>query len=120
MPDKNWYERLFASIDAKDTPGFLSFLTEDASFRYANAPPAVGQAAIGSAVDQFFAAIRSSSHRLLRRWEEPGSAACQGEVRYVRHDGRSVTLPFCNVFELQGEKIARYEIYIDATPLFAL
>ena len=119
MIDKHWLRALFESIDGKRTQQFLSFLTEDALFRYGSNPPAVGHAAIGATVEQFFGSIRSCSHRLVRSWEEPNSVVCQGEVQYVRLDGRSLTLPFCNVFELRGDKISRYEIYIDPTPLLA-
>jgi limonene-1,2-epoxide hydrolase len=30
-----------------------------------------------------------------------------------------VTIPFANVFELQGDRIRLYRIYIDNSPLFA-
>ena len=49
MHSKDWWNSLFAAIDGKDTAAFLSFLTEDAEFRFANNPPAVGHAAVGAA-----------------------------------------------------------------------
>jgi hypothetical protein len=114
---ERWRE-LFAAIDAKKTEEFLSFLSSDALFRYGSNAPAVGREAIAAAVDGFFATIRFCEHRLLHAWEERGSAVCQGEVAYVRLDGKSVVLPFCNVFGLRDDgKIYRYEIYIDPTPL---
>lgn len=119
MLDNSRYDALFGSIDGKHTDAFLSFLTEDAVFRYGSGPDVTGRAAIGAAVGQFFATIQSSSHRLRRLWQQPDSAVCQGDVRYVRLDGRSITVPFCNVFELRDAKISRYEIYIDPTPLLA-
>ena len=47
---QDWLEPLFASIDARDTPRFLTFLTEDAVFRYGSGAPVVGRASIGAAV----------------------------------------------------------------------
>ena len=119
MHDGAWFEALFKSIDAKDTKTFLTFLTADGLFRYGSNPPAVGHAAIGATVDQFFATIQSSQHRVLRIWQETDSAVCQGEVRYTLPDDRQIELPFCNVFALSDARIARYEIYIDPTPLIA-
>lgn len=119
MFDHSRCDALFKSIDSKRTDAFLSFLNEDALFRYGSNAEVIGRAAIGAAVDQFFATIQSSAHRLHRLWQQPDSAVCQGEVRYVRLDGRSVVVPFCNVFQLRDEKISRYEIYIDPTPLMA-
>ena len=119
MHRDDWWRALFASIDAKQTSQFLAYLTPDALFRYGSWPAAIGHEAIGSVVDQFFASIRSSSHRIIRMWQEPDSAVCKGEVTYARLDGNSVVVPFCNVFELRDQKITRYEIYIDPTPLLA-
>ena len=119
MFDEKWWGELFACVDAKDTLRFLGYLHPDALFRYGSAPPAIGHAAIGSAVGGFFASIRSSTHRVGRCWHEHGSAICQGDVRYARDDGSEVTLPFCNILSVSGEKIARYEIYIDPTPLIS-
>jgi limonene-1,2-epoxide hydrolase len=40
-------------------------------------------------------------------------------VTYTRHNGSSLSVPFANVFELKGDKIASYRIYIDNSALFA-
>jgi ketosteroid isomerase-like protein len=114
------FHDLFACIDAKDTQRFLDFLTEDALFRYGSSSPVTGRAAIKAQVEQVFNTIRSCRHRLGHVWQPPGFAICQGEVTYVRLDGRSIDVPFCNVFQLQAGKIARYEIYLDPTPLMSV
>jgi ketosteroid isomerase-like protein len=118
-PDCAWWGHLFAVIDARDTAGFLDFLTPDAQFRFGNAPTIVGSDAIGVAVAGFFAAIASSRHQLLGTWNGTETAVCEGNVTYTRLDGAMVTVPFANVFELRGEKIAAYRIYIDNSPLFS-
>ena len=119
MPEAHWTVELYKAIDAKDTRRFLSFLTENAQFRFGNYPPAVGHAAIGAAVDAFFASIRSSRHDILNNWEPQGHLVSQGIVTYVRQDGRSVTVPFVNVFNMRGNLVQDYLIYIDNTPLYA-
>ena len=43
---------------------------------------------------------------------------CEGETTYTRHDGTQITLPFANVFELEGELISTYKIYADIGPLY--
>ena len=119
MHSKDWWNSLFASIDGKDTRAFLGFLTEDAEFRFANNPPALGHEAVGAGVDGFFGAIKASRHQLHRIWEDAETAACFGDVTYTRLDGRDVTVPFVNVFYFRDGKIARYLIHIDLAPLFA-
>ncbi len=115
---REWWERVFSRIDAGDAAGFVEFLTADAQFRFGNAPAVVGSAAIRAAVAGFFAAIASSRHELLGTWRGPATAVCEGKVTYTRHDGSVVSFPFVNVFEMRGEKIAAYRIYIDNSTLF--
>jgi ketosteroid isomerase-like protein len=114
-----WWEQLFLTIDSADAAGFVRFLTPDAQFRFGNAAQEVGSAAIAAAVTGFFAAIKSSRHKLLKSWGDNGTAGCEGEVTYTRHDGSIVTFPFANVFQLRGGKISSYHIYIDSSTLFS-
>jgi ketosteroid isomerase-like protein len=113
-----WWERLFKTIDAGDAPGFVDFLTPDAQFRFGNAPMIQGTREIAVAVTGFFGSIRSSQHRLLESWCTHESVGCEGEVTYTRHDGSVVVYPFANLFQLRGEKISSYRIYIDISTLF--
>jgi len=113
------FGKLFASIDAMDTEGFLGFLTEDAEFRFASAPAVRGHAAIAAAVGGFFQSIAGLRHRLDRFVSEGSVTFCEGEVTYTRHDGSEVVLPFSDVFETADGLITVYRIYIDIGPLFA-
>lgn len=117
-PDAAGWARLLATIDGRDADAFAAFITEDGEFRFGNAPPVVGRAAIRSAVAGFFAAIGGCRHTLARSWTGPGSAVGEGTVTYTRRDGSTLTLPFVNVFELGGGRIRSYRIYIDNGPLF--
>jgi ketosteroid isomerase-like protein len=116
--DRAWWERVFAIVDTGDANSFIELLTADAQFRFGNAPVIVGHEAIRAAAAAFFAAIALSRHRVLGTWNGAASAACEGEVTYTRHDGSVVSVPFANVFELRGDKIAAYRIYIDNSTLF--
>jgi ketosteroid isomerase-like protein len=119
MPDQAWWENLFKTIDDKDLPAFMGYLTPDAEFRFANNPSARGHEAVGAVVGGFFGAIGGSRHRFIHAWEDAGTAACEGEVTYTRHDGSTLTVPFVNVFYMRGGKVARYLIVIDNSALFA-
>ena len=109
---------LFKSVDTKDTERFLGFLTDQASFRFGSAPAAEGKEAIRAAVDGFFSTIAGCHHDLTRVVTEDDVIICEGEVTYTRHDDSQVSLPFANIFELEGELIAAYKIYADAGPLY--
>lgn len=112
-------DSLFAAIDSKDTAAFLDFLTDDAAFRFGSNPELCGHAAIRTGVDGFFASIAGSKHTQGTVLQQDSTMVIEGDVRYTRHDGTEVTLPFTNIFELAGEHIARYKIYIDIAPLYA-
>jgi len=109
---------LFKAVDAKDTERFLDFLVDQASFRFGSAPPAKGKEAIRNAVDGFFSTIASCRHVLARIVAEGDVIICEGEVTYTRHDASKISFPFANFFELDGELISAYKIYIDAGPLY--
>jgi ketosteroid isomerase-like protein len=119
-PNPCWWERLFKTIDASDAAGFVDFLMPDAQFRFGNAPMIQGAREIGVAVTGFFGTIQSSQHRLIESWGSGESAGCEGEVTYTRHDGSVVTFPFANVFQLRGQKVSSYRIYIDISTLFSV
>jgi limonene-1,2-epoxide hydrolase len=110
---------LFAAIDNKDVDGFAKFLTADASFRFGSAPAAEGADAIREAVGGFFTSIKALEHSVTRAIAEDSMLFCEGSVTYTRHDGSTVTLPFADVFEMDGDRIATYKIYMDIAPLYA-
>lgn len=113
-----WMAAVLGSVDARDTPRFLSFLTGDAAFHFANAPAAIGTAAIGDAVNGFFASINACSHEIDNAWAPAGHAICQGNVCYTRLDGSTLTLAFVNIFIMRQGKICDYRIYVDASELY--
>ena len=116
---EGFLDGLFQSIDAMDADRFVRFLTEDGEFRFGSSPAVNGRAAIGEAVQAFFDTIAGLSHSVTRVWRDDTSLACEGEVCYRRHDGSKVVVPFVDVFEMQGDLISSYKIYIDIAPLYA-
>jgi ketosteroid isomerase-like protein len=119
MSEPAWIDDLFASIDAMDPDTFVSFVTDDAVFRYGSNPPTDGKPAIREAVAGFFSMFKGLSHTLEGRWVAGETVFVEGQVHYERHDGSTVTLPFMNCFKMRGDKIREYLIYIDPTPLAA-
>jgi ketosteroid isomerase-like protein len=116
--DRAWWARVFAIVDAGDANAFVDLLTADAQFQFGNVPVITGRDAIRAAAVGFFAAIGSSRHGVLKIWNEARTAVCEGEVTYTRHDGSVLRVPFANVFEMRGDKIAAYRIYVDNSSLF--
>lgn len=112
------FKKLFASIDAMDTESFLGFIHKDATFRFGSSPAVTGHAEIRAAVEGFFSSFAALQHDPQKLITDGDAVACEGEVTYTRHDGSKITLPFVNVFEIDGELISQYRVYIDIGPLF--
>ncbi len=117
MIKKGLLKNLFLAIDRKDADGFVSFLTQDACFRFANAPVIHNQEGIRSAVVLFFSSLKGLRHRLLDVWEQDNVIICAGEVTYTRQDGSELTLPFVDILRMHGDLISDYRIYMDISPL---
>jgi hypothetical protein len=109
---------LFKSIDDMDAARFAEFITPDGTFRFGNNPPAVGRAQITTAVGGFFGALGGLAHTIHGVWSADGRVFVQGEVVYTRKDGTSVTLPFFDLFEMDGEAIRTFLVYADVTPIW--
>lgn len=109
---------LFTAIDGRDIEGFMNWLTEDCSFAYGSGEPVRGAAAVRAMVEGFLGAFAAVEHRVHSTWEVGGAAITEGRVTYTGADGRSTTLPFCNVLHLADDgRVHDYRIYIDPTPL---
>jgi len=115
----DWVSRLFQSIDNQDLDTFLSFLSDDVVFRFGNAESVNGRDTVGSAVGGFFDSVKTLTHDVLDTWEIDGAVMCHGSVTYTRHDGSTLTVPFANVFKMDGELIREYLIFVDVSELYS-
>ncbi len=115
----DWINELFAAVDRMDSDKFVTYLSEDAQFRFGNASPAKGRDSIKKAVSDFFGTIKALRHRVLNVWNVGDSVFSEFEVTYTRKDGEKVMVPGLNLFRMKGEKIQDYKIFIDITPVYA-
>jgi ketosteroid isomerase-like protein len=110
---------IFADIDAFDPDKFVAHLTPDATFRFANADPVTGRAAVKEAVAGFFSSIDGLTHHILNVYESGETVIAQIEVEYLRQDGKSVTVPNADILVFDGDLVSDWQIYIDVTPVYA-
>lgn len=119
MSRQRWLNDLFGAIDGMDTDRFCEFITEDARFRFGNADVVEGRENIRDMLVSFFSAIGGLSHTVSDVVEQGDSLVCRGEVTYTRKDSSELTVPFANFYRLRGELATEYQIYVDASRLFA-
>ena len=110
---------IFADIDAFDPDKFVAHLTPEATFRFANADPVTGRAAVKEAVAGFFSSIAGLTHHILNVYEVGDIVIAQIDVEYRRQDGKSVTVPNADILVFDGDLVSDWQIYIDLTPVFA-
>ncbi|HEY2284963.1 MAG TPA: nuclear transport factor 2 family protein [Streptosporangiaceae bacterium] len=111
--------RAFADIDAFDPERFVAHLTPDAKFRFANADPVTGRAAIAEAVGGFFSTIDGLKHHIRNVWEIGDTVIAQIDVEYLRKDGTSVITPNADILIFDGDLVRDWQIYIDVAPVYA-
>ena len=109
---------LFAAIDEKDVERFLSFLAPDCVFRFGNLAAVKGREEIEGFVTGFFDSITSLSHQIEDSWDTSDGLICHGRVFYTRKDGSILSVPFANIFKLDGSGIAEYLIFADTSQLY--
>ncbi len=118
MAKGDWVRRLFRSIDDRDTEAFLAFLADDVLFRFGNAGPVNGKAAVRDVVRGFFDSIKGLNHHIAETWDEPDAAICHGTVTYTRHDSSTLSVPFANILRTRAGLIKEYFIYVDVSKLY--
>jgi len=80
--------QVFADIDALDADKFVAHLTPDVAFRFGNADPVIGRAAVKEAVVGFWATIDGLTHHTRNVWEfgdteEPRASRTANPLRFV-------------------------------------
>jgi len=119
MPNDDWINNLFDSINNKDTEGFCKFLTADGEFRYGSQPAVKGTAAVNEYVEGFFSMIKSLTHDITftRSLDDGATMLVGGDVIYTCFDDTVVSIPFLNKLEMEGDLISKYHVYADPAPL---
>lgn len=110
--------QMFEAVDRQDSAAFVTFLTPDAAFQFANMPVARGAGAIAMAFEGFCNSIKSLRHEYIDFFDFGDAWVVEQLVHYVDRWDRQHCLPCVNILRLRDEKVADYRIYMDVTPLF--
>lgn len=123
MPESpdSFLHRVFAVIDARDSPGFAAFFAAQGVFRFGNAEAAVGRGAIQEFVTGFFSALEGIEHRVEAvRSAEGGWLYVHVHVRYRAAGGATGWIPALVALRQGDGGFAEYNVYCDPAPLSAL
>jgi ketosteroid isomerase-like protein len=110
---------LFADIDSMDPDRFAAHLAENVRFRFGNAEPVHGRAAVRDVWAAFCEGVDGVSHEPIAEWDVGDAVIAEADVTYTRKDGSRVTLPVVTIYRSTGELIDDYRVFMDVAPLFA-
>lgn len=118
MENRNLIREVYRAVDSADVDRLLGYMTDDASFRFANIPAVQGKKAIGEFLGGFYQAIKGLSHADLEYWYAENVWSAMGKVTYTRHDGSALTVPFSVILKMKDGLIKEYLIFVDNHELF--
>jgi ketosteroid isomerase-like protein len=113
---------LFVALDRADVRTVRSYLHDDVVVILSNQQPIRGAAAFVELYQQVTGRLAGLRHEIHDVWsarEDPGVWIARMTVHYTRLDGKTVSLPCCNVFRFAGASVADYQVFMDMTPVFA-
>jgi ketosteroid isomerase-like protein len=113
---------LFEALDRADVRTVRSYLHDDVVVILSNQQPIGGAAAFVELYQQVTGTLGGVRHEIHDVWnagEDPAVWIARMTVHYTRLDGKTVSLPCCNVFRFAGALVADYQVFMDMTPVLA-
>jgi hypothetical protein len=112
-------------VDGLNLNDILAPFTDDARFRFGNAPDAVGKDAIRAALTEFFTSIRTMHHDVIGvwtgYWKEGEVVSVELDITYTLPNGTRLSLPCNSTMRLTSSgQIKDYRIFMDILPVTAL
>jgi len=105
-----------AAADADDAETFASFFSDTAYFRFGNAEPLTGRAAIAEATAATVSATLPIRHQVDQVAQVGSQLFCRFTIQATKPDGEVLNLPCVTVIGMEGEKIVDYRVHMDISP----
>lgn len=112
-------KRALAAVESNNIDEYITYFTDDAAYKIANAEPMIGPQAIREFALPVMQMFKSVSHDIKNVWELGDKVVSEVEVVYTRNDDKVFKFPCVNIIKMQGDKIREYQAFIDATPAFS-
>ena len=118
MTQNHFILEMYKAIDAKSGAGMCEFVTDDATFRFANLPAVEGKSNIIAFLDGFFQSIKAIRHKNVEFWQSGNTWFVTGTVTYTRHNDTALGVPFGVLLKMRENLIRDYRIFVDASELY--
>ncbi len=111
--------RLIAAVELNASEEYVSYFTDDAVYKVGNAAAVVGPESIRRLADSVILLIEKVSHDVKNIWELGDTLICEMELRYLRKDGKTVTVPNLTIVRFEGDRVRSYQACLDASSVFS-
>jgi ketosteroid isomerase-like protein len=105
--------RFFAAADTLDPDRFCAELPDDIVWRFGNAPPAHGIAAVRAQYSGFIGMLSAMRHTVVGVWRSEGCLTVETSVVYTDRHGREICCPGCDIMLLEGGRLKEIRIFVD-------
>jgi len=111
--------RLMAAVELNASDEYVSYFTDDAVYKVGNAEAVVGPESIRRLAASVIHLIEKVSHDVKNIWELGDTLICEMELRYLRKDGKTVTVPNLTIVRFEGERVRSYQAFLNASSVFS-
>ncbi|QPH54627.1 nuclear transport factor 2 family protein [Pontivivens ytuae] len=113
------YLQYLEALDAKDIDAYATFLADDVSIQFGNAPAVEGKEAVVGMLAGYWQSFRSIEHDLTNIYGTDRAYVLEALNHYERHDGRKVTVRAV-AFTDRGEDglVTSIRVFGDTSPVF--
>jgi ketosteroid isomerase-like protein len=111
--------KIFAALDGGEVQRLAGMMDGNVRLQLANTEESHGKESFEKAVEAFLASVAGFRHEVIDVWCDGDTIVAELHVHYTRLDGRKVTVPCCNVFQISEDLVWAYRSYLDMTPVYA-
>lgn len=108
-----------AAVDRGDAEAFSAWFADDAHYRFANAHPTVGRAAVRAATAEAASSLPWVRHTVDQVAHVGDQLFCRFTISTADSQGRRVALPCVTVLWIKDGWISDYRVHMDLAPAFA-
>ncbi|BAY62538.1 hypothetical protein NIES22_26120 [Calothrix brevissima NIES-22] len=112
-------KQALTAVETNDVDTYITLFTEDAVYKIGNYEPVIGREGIKAFALPVMQMFKTVVHEAKNIWELGNTIVSEMNVIYTRQDDKVFTIPCLNIVTFQGDKIQKYQAFIDASPAFS-
>lgn len=116
----DWYlDHYLAAMDALDVERYATFLADNVSLKFNNAPAIEGKAAVVGMLSGYWRSFAAIEHETLNIYGTDRQFMLEALNHYVRHDGKKVTTQAVALTDRDEDGLVNsVRVFADASPVF--